>query len=253
MPLLSSADRVFFKENGFLVKHNVLTEEQILKGREVIWENLESETDVDRNDPRTWVREGPRTPSGGQHPDIVGTLMDSPAFSMAEELVGKGKLKPPGFCGPALNYPTGKQNWTPPAPNGGHLDYHPPDEGRTGFTIGGMIYLDHVEARGGGFVVWPGSHIPAMRLFHEHADDLSGVTPESTGNIDLPSGPKIVSGPAGTVCLWHGNLVHNLSENGSNRIRLALIIRMRRFDWDETRNDFSGDIWKYWEGIISNE
>ncbi|MDP6111194.1 MAG: hypothetical protein QGG53_04935, partial [Planctomycetota bacterium] len=102
MTYLSTGDRIFFRESGFLVKHDMLTDEQIRKAQSVIWENLENETEVDRNDPTTWLRDGPRTPSGGNHPDIVGTLMDSPVFSMVEELVGKDKVKPPGFCGPAL-------------------------------------------------------------------------------------------------------------------------------------------------------
>ena len=248
MPHLSSDDKASFKANGYLVKQ-LLTDAQTRKAQEVIWQNLENETDVDRNDPRTWVRDGPRTPSGGNHPDVVGTLMDSPAFSMAEELVGKGQLKPPGFCGPALNYPTGKQDRTPPDPEGGHLDYVPPDNDRIGFTIGGMIYLSHVDVHGGGFVAWPGSHVPAMRLFQQHAENLAELESEAVDNLPLPSGPKVLYGPPGSVCLWHGNLVHSISENGSERIRLALIIRMRRNDWDETRNDFRGDPWKYWDGI----
>ena len=71
MAHLSPDDRKFFEENGYLVKYDLLTEDQIQKAQEVIWENLEKETDVDRNDPRTWIRDGPRTPSGGNHPDIV--------------------------------------------------------------------------------------------------------------------------------------------------------------------------------------
>mgnify|MGYP001161044552 FL=1 len=253
MAHLSPDDRKFFEENGYLVKHDLLTEDQIQKAQEVIWENLENETDVDRNDPRTWIRDGPRTPSGGNHPDIVATLMDSPVFPMVEELVGKDKVKPPGFCGPALNYPSEDKTWMPPDPQHGHLDYFPPDHDNVGFTIGGMIYVDDVSEQGGGFVVWPGTHLQAMRLFHKHACDLEQMEPFGAQNLNPQVEPIVVWGPPGTVCIWHGNLFHNISKNCSDRIRLALIIRMRRFDFAQTKNEFSGNIWKHWEGIGENQ
>ncbi len=247
MPYLSTGDRIFFRESGFLVKHDMLTDEQIRKAQSVIWDNLENETEVDRNDPATWLRDGPRTPSGGNHPDIVGTLMDSPVFSMVEELVGKDKVKPPGFCGPALNYPSGVSHWMPPEE--GHLDYLPPDEENIGFTIGGMIYVDDVSEHGGGFAVWPGSHLSALSLFQEHANDLEQLEGLDAMDLVPMTEPQIVWGPPGTACLWHGNLVHNISKNCSDRIRLALIIRMRHMEFDRIRNDFTGDPWKHWEGV----
>ena len=83
MPYLTYDDKATFKENGYLVKHDLLTEEQLQNALDVIWEHLE----CDRDDPGTWIDSGPRNPPVGDHPAIQATLYESPIFDMAEEIV----------------------------------------------------------------------------------------------------------------------------------------------------------------------
>ena len=58
MAHLSPDDRKFFEENGYLVKHDMLTDGRIQEGLDVLWEHIEA----DRNDPQTWIGAGPRNP-----------------------------------------------------------------------------------------------------------------------------------------------------------------------------------------------
>ena len=97
MPYLTPADKVFFREQGFLVKQEVLSPEQIAAAQDALWEGIRA----DRRDPQTWIKAGPRVPVGANHAAIRATLHESPVFEMAEELVGAG---PDSEAGPARHH-----------------------------------------------------------------------------------------------------------------------------------------------------
>jgi hypothetical protein len=245
--VLSAADRAFFKTNGYLVKQETLTAEQISRAQDALWEGIEA----DRDDAETWIDAGPRAPVPGNHPDIHATLHDSPIFSMAEELVGKGLLGEDGSPGPALVYPS--RSAAGGLAEDGHLDgYYTPTNGVpqgtvSRFTIGATIYVDQVEAGGGGFIIWPGSHAVAAEYFRTHSL-LSIEGGSSRGVFDLAP-PVEITGPAGTVCFWHGQLVHSGSTNTRNAIRMALIVRLSRLDILDIMFETPDDMWQYWEGV----
>ncbi len=246
MPYLAPEDKAFFKEHGYLVKRDTLTPQQIRAAQDALWEGIKA----DRNDPRTWINAGPRAPVPASHPALRATLCESPIFSMAEELVGREKLSQGGSPGPHLVYPSGEEDWT--LPSRGHLDgYYTPTngvpEGTVGiFHVGATIYVDQVEPRGAGFTVWPGSHRFAAEYFKTHS--LLNIQGGVFREADL--GPPVeITGPAGTVCLWHGQLVHSGSKNCSGRIRMALIARLARQDVDDIRFETPDDMWEYWEGV----
>ena len=101
MPHLSTEDKTLSKENGYLVKHNMLTEEQAKEALDVIWEHGQA----DRADTKTWIDAGPISPPCGSHPAIRSTLHETSLFDMAAELVGKDKLQKSAGPGPKLNFP----------------------------------------------------------------------------------------------------------------------------------------------------
>ena len=246
MPYLSAEDKQSFKENGYLIRHDLLNHEHIQAASDAIWAGL----DADRTDPATWIGAGPRVPVPGSHAAIRGTVMDSPVFAAAEELVGKDRLNP-GGPGPHLVFPTGEHDWAPAS--GGHLDgYYTPTngvpEGTVGlFHVGVTIYVEDIEPRGGGFTVWPGSHRQAANYFRDHSF-LSINGGSSRDVFDLPEQVE-VTGPAGTVCFWHGQTVHSGSKNCARNIRMALIARLARKDLNDIRFETPDDMWTYWEGI----
>ncbi|MSR82637.1 MAG: hypothetical protein EXS58_06885 [Candidatus Latescibacteria bacterium] len=245
MSYLTPADKAFFKEQGYLVKQ-VLSPEQIRAAQDALWEGIKA----DRHDPKTWVKAGPRASVGANHPAIRATLYDAPVFAMAEELVGKDTLSSGASPGPHLVFPSGESEWS--LPRIGHLDgYYTPTngvaQGTVGiFQVGATIYVEEVEARGAGFTLWPGSHRYAAEYFKTHS--LLSVEGGVFKDVDLGPGLEI-AGPPGTVCLWHGQMVHSGSKNCSSRIRMALIARLARQDLEDIRFETPDDMWQYWEGI----
>ena len=246
MPHLSCVDKAFFKENGYLIRQDLLTQEQIDNARDAIWEGLEA----DRSNPATWIDAGPRVPVPSSHPAIRATVMESPVFSIAEELVGEGQLNP-GGPGPNLVFPSDEQDWS--GPSHGHLDgYYTPTngvpEGTVGlFHVGTTIYVEDIKPQGGGFTLWPGVHRQAAEYFKTHSFlSIQGGTSREV--FDLPE-PLEVTGPAGTVCFWHGQMVHSGSRNCARNIRMALIARLSRKDLNDIRFETPDDMWQYWEGI----
>ena len=249
MPYLTSEDKAFFKENGFLEIRQAIDPKIVASAQNVFWEHMnQMNPEIQRGQPETWMGNGYRTVQCGNESEIKGLIYQDPIFAMAEELVGKDQLHPGGGAGPHVNFPR-EGKWNPP-PNG-HLDgYHTPHngvpKGTVGhFTLGATVYLDDVEKMGGGFTVWPGSHRVWAEFFRYHDVDClpGGVAP-----FDLGSGYEF-TGQAGDVCLWHGLMTHTAGHNVSRNIRIACIARLRRKNFNEIRYDFSENMWKYWEGL----
>ena len=250
MPHLSLEDKLFFKRDGYLIKHEVLSEQQITNALDALWTGIRA----DRHDPDTWVGAGPRSPVEPDHSALEATVTESPVFEIAEELAGKGTLRP---CGPeaALNYPKGSDDWS--MPHVGHIDgYYMPSNGVPQgtvdrFMLAVTIYLSDVEHRGGSFMVWPGSHLTAMNYFKTHALlDIRESSPEGA----FETGPgKEFNAPAGSVCFWHGQLIHTGAPNAGASIRMGLICRFRRWDVNEILFETPDDVWEYWEPLKSLE
>ena len=246
MPHLVEDDKRFFKENGYLLVHDVLSERQVEAAVDVLWEDMT----LDRESPNTWINPGPIPMSCASHPAIRATLYDSPLFEMAEELVGKGRLAN-SSPGPQMTYPTGEDKWE--IPSGGHLDgYYTPTngvpEGTVGkFFLGVSCYVNHVRPRSGGFTLWPGTHIQSEEYFKTHSI-LSIQGGSSRDVFDLPQ-PLEVTGPPGTAVLWHGRLIHSASRNCEKEIRMALISRLRPKNMSDILFETPEDMWQHWDGI----
>ena len=244
MAYLTTADKEFFKEHGYLVVRNVLDQKVIDEALDVLWANMEE----DRNNPETWIGKGYRTVPVGGHDAIKRTVYDNPVFAMAEEMVGEGLLHTSGGAGPHVNFPNPDREWREPR---GHLDgYHTPTNGVPkgtvgAFTLGATVYLGKVEQRDGGFTVWPGSHKIWAEYFKYHdIDSLRG------GGAPFDIGKSLeITGDAGDVCFWHNQLSHTAGPNVGRRVRIALIGRLRRKDLDQIRYETPDDMWKYWEGL----
>ena len=52
MSLLTVEDKAFFVENGYLIRHDMLSEGQIQEAVDTLWRYIKA----DRDDPQTWVR-----------------------------------------------------------------------------------------------------------------------------------------------------------------------------------------------------
>jgi len=168
-------------------------------------------------------------------------------------MVVTGQLNSNTGPGPHLVFPSGAPEWKLPAI--GHLDgYYTPTNGVPEGTVGvwqicATIYVGEVRPRGAGFTLWPGTHRKATEFFRTHSLlSLKGGVP--TGHFPIGE-PLEVTGPAGTVCFWHGQLVHSGSKNVNDNIRMALIARLGRKDSADIFFESPDDMWEYWDGMKS--
>ena len=245
MSLLTAEDKTFFVENGYLIRHNMLSEGQIQGAVDTLWRYIEA----DRDDPQTWVDAGPRSPDCWDHPAIRATLYETDLFAMCRELAGD--LSDDADPSTILVYPSGSDEWAIKLP---HLDgYNKSEQATVGFTIGVTVYLSDVAPRGGGFTLWPGSHKTVAEFFKSHS--LLGFNMHHPGGIverdmsrifDLNEPVELV-GRAGTACIWHGYMVHSGTSNCSDQIRMALVSRMSTKNWDLLQFETPDDMWEYWE------
>jgi hypothetical protein len=250
MAYLTAEDKAFFKENGFLVVRDALNPQVVSEAQDVLWSHMgQVSEEIDRKRPDTWINKGYHVLRCGSEAEIKRLVYADPVFAMAEELVGKGLLHTDGGAGPHVNFPRDEQEWNPP--KHGHLDgYHTLSNGVpkgtvSQFTLGVAVYLSQINAEGGGFTVWPGSHKVWGEFFRYHDVDClpGGIAP-----FDLGESYEFTGKP-GDVCLWHSLLTHTAGHNISRNVRIACIARPRRKDLDQIRYDFPKDMWKYWEGI----
>ena len=133
------------------------------------------------------------------------------AVEAVEDLLGAGKVAVPRYFRGL--YPVFPSDPTREKVEAGHLDTHP-------FQVGAVLYLDEVLPGGGGFHVWPGSYLAIALAYHSfHADDPAPDCGSILHRIQQETVPVEVTGPAGTLILWHQRLVHAAGLNRSRRVR----------------------------------
>lgn len=100
-------EKTDFKEQGFVVKHDVMSPGLTDRAVDVLWEEIEA----DRDDPATWINAGPRENlKCDRHPDVRATLSDTPIQEICEELVGKDTLRVANHTFVKMIYPEGRDN-----------------------------------------------------------------------------------------------------------------------------------------------
>jgi hypothetical protein len=184
-----------------------------------------------------------------REPVITGLLNATPALSLAESAIGKGRLRPAGGGQIALRFPTMQD---PPGAPRPHLDgmYTPtngvPEGQILNFTmLLGVMLSDLPRPNAGNLAVWPGTHRIYEQFFREH-------TPQSLLNgmpdVPLPQ-PVQMLGRAGDVVLCHYQLAHGIAPNASPHVRYAIYFRLTHVDHDGQKWEAMTDIWREWEGL----
>jgi len=183
-------------------------------------------------------------------PVIVDLFNRTPAFSLAESVLGEGNFGPALGGGQiALRFPMLRD----PAPKAGpHLDgMSSPTNGVSPGTIGnfsmlvGVLLSDLPEPNSGNFTVWPGTHRSTAKYFEEHGADafLEGMP-----KIEMPE-PVQIMGKAGDVVLCHYQVAHGITANSSPNIRYAIFFRLKHKDHDSHHREVLSDIWRDWPGM----
>ena len=241
MSYFSSEEKAFFKKNGYVVKPDLIAPELLKNARDAVWEYIEA----DRDDPQTWINAGPKgNLPCSDHPAVAAMRTDTPLYDMAEELAGKGCLRPPGNGLCKMIYPSGHTDWQPPR---GHLDGYLIEGVADTFTVAVTINISDVLPQGGGFTTWAGAHLKVARYFQAHAlTNLSGL---KVPGFLHPDTRYEHAAPAGTVCFWHHYMLHTASMNCRTDIRMAIVNRFAFKNLSDIMFDLPFDLWDHWEGL----
>jgi hypothetical protein len=181
-------------------------------------------------------------------PPIKNLLTKTPAWDLAESVIGVGKIKPPGGGQIALRFPSLGE----PAPARPHLDgMYSPTNGVPEGTIGNFtmllgIFLSDVPQAGmGNLHVWPGTHRLYEQYFRDHGPQslLQGLPP-----VAMPE-PEAMIGRAGDAVLVHYQTAHGVGPNVSPSVRYTIFFRLHHVDHDTLHWECMTDIWREWEGM----
>ena len=184
-------------------------------------------------------------PKAANEPDLISTLMASPAFDAAQALTAPGMLEPPWQVQIALNIPP-----YPLDPGRPHIDaaIAEPTPGfvpNTFTMLAGVMLSDQERQNSGNLWIWPGTHLTHAEYFRERGVEAYCAYPD----IDLPE-PVQLTGRAGDVLLAHYLLGHNIGGNyASETVRRMLYFRISRHGHAERSNDFLQDAWLEYDAV----
>ncbi len=165
-------------------------------------------------------------------PPIVDLATASPAWALAESMMGQGQIKAVGAGQIALRFPTMTE---PDRVAGPHLDgmYSPLNGVKQGTIHGfsmllGVVLRDIDSDYAGNLMVWPGSHLQHAAYFRERGWQslLQGMPVIERGE------PVHVTAKAGDITLAHYLLGHGTAPNVSPNIRYTVYFRLYHQDHD---------------------
>ena len=220
-PPLSSEDLEFWEENGYVVVHDAVPQEQCDAAAQAIYGFI----GMDPDRPDTWYG-GPQGHSIWvplYHHAAVWANRESPRIRRAfAQIWGREDLwVNVDQCG--MNPPE-RPGWQFPGPR---LHFDMSLALPTYFGVQGILYLTDTEAGQGAFTCVPGFH----RRVESWLQSLpAGADPREE---DLEQfGPVPIAGRAGDLIIWHQALPHGSSPNRGTLPRVVQYLVMRPSRWD---------------------
>ncbi len=240
--MLSSEQIKEFKDHGHLVVRGFVAADTVQQWQDQFWRHLGCSID----EPEKW----PEKVEGFQPDPVFGDLPD---LQEVVQQVGGGHFSG-GGCGVVVRWPQPDQEWK--MPESGHLDGYPGGGCQAVLMVGATTYLHDVEAGGGAYTYWPGSHHVAHRYFRQHPDQIEGTFRDTAEwekrgwGIFSDEGPEPARefvAKAGDVILWHGWLCHTGSPNVRPSPRVGFFSRWVHEDDAGVRQTIHEDPWHHWE------
>ncbi|GHI52669.1 phytanoyl-CoA dioxygenase family protein [Streptomyces rubradiris] len=170
-------------------------------------------------------------------PVFASLLRDTAAFSLAEQLVGKGALDFPETAQTALTYPPFKDARENPHIDGGK-GRKPGDPPWTFTMLAGFFMTDQSSDDTGNLFVWPGTHRDHANLFRERGPEAFTTYPR----VPLPERDQ-VRGRPGDMLLKHYLLGHNGGHNTSDSVRRTVYFRLRHREHEAKWREALQDPW----------
>jgi ectoine hydroxylase-related dioxygenase (phytanoyl-CoA dioxygenase family) len=228
MEVLSADEKAFFDTNGYLVLENripmdiieairreIAAFEEISKGMTAPDDRIDLEPSHTPEAPRLRRIKLPHTQS-----DVMRDLMYSDhVLAPARDLIG-----------PDLRIHTTKLNMKIGG-GGAAVEWHQdfafyPHTNDDGLAIG--VLIDDMQTENGPLMVFPGSH--KGPIHNHHQDDVFvGAMDLAACGFDMNDAIEL-KGPAGSISLHHGRIVHGSAHNVSDQPRRILFYEMLAAD-----------------------
>lgn len=252
-PCLTTDQQRRFLEQGFLHIPQVVPRDLTDRALRAINHSLgqgRPKEDIPKLNAQSWCPE-----LGGQ--DIITDLFNStPAFAIAEDLLGIGNVERAGGGQVPPRFPRSLDVSTAKPPQG-HIDgIGTPTNGvpvgtyNRGFTMLCVALLSDLPTGNmGNFTVWPGTHeLVASRLREQGHGLLAQGIPEWDWR-DVGIDPHPCTGSAGDVVFAHYLTWHTASPNLSPHIRYAVIFRVRHIACGANGIEALTEPWIEFEGL----
>lgn len=233
MHTLTQSDLAFWRENGYVVIHDAVPQENLDRVVNALWTFL----DMDPNDASTWYSAERQRNSmvemyhnqamwdNRQHPRVYGAFADIWETDELWVSLDRVSMNPPDR--PDWGY-KGFTHWDIDT-----MQDPPP------FMVQGVLYLTDTDANQGGFHCVPGFHNIFPEWVKTQPADRDPRRPDLTGYESKP-----IAGKAGDLVIWHSLLPHGNGQNLSNRPRLAQYITMYPARDDEEQRQFRVKAWQ---------
>ncbi|MBI1930293.1 phytanoyl-CoA dioxygenase family protein [Candidatus Poribacteria bacterium] len=242
MPLLKEHDIAFFRITGYCIQPKAVEDDLIARCREHVWANIPESPDhpeewpsgkhfssYTNHDP--WAQSGPLQELA-KHESLVG---------VAKQLLGEN-LYPAKAGSILLRFPSRGEVYHPPTV--GHLD------NTCGHSFNTITLLDTVKPRGGGFTIWPGSHLMCHEYFKHH--DVH--KPLKNGVLPWVYGTGIeFTGEPGDVIYIHPWMIHTVGHNVNDTLRMVAQNGFFRLTLKEDYKTIPDDLWWFWDGMKAME
>ena len=214
MSVLSTEDRTFWKENGYVVIPNAVPPEQVRSTEQKVWDFLGMSPDH----PESWYPNPPRASvmvemyqdqalwDNRQYPRVYQAFAEIFGTEKLWVSIDRASMNPPE-----------RDDWK--YPGGFHWDTSL--DLPIKFWVQGVLYLTDTAANQGAFSCVPGFH----RKIEAWLKDLPPDADPRQQDIES-LGVRPIPGKAGDLIIWHSALPHGSSPNTANLPRVAQYITM---------------------------
>ncbi|MBZ0296043.1 MAG: phytanoyl-CoA dioxygenase family protein [Anaerolineae bacterium] len=227
MAVLTKEDREFWDENGYVIIHNAVPQENLDAVINLIYEFQ----GIDREDRDSWysvpVGWGPEVirSAGGmlevyQHQALWDNRQNPRVYGAFADILGTEKLW----------VSMDRANFNPPERPGSeykgfvHWDFDSRQR-PIPLRVQGVLSLEDTHPGQGGFQCVPGFHNRLEEWAKDQPEDRDPFHPDLTG-LEVQK----IDTKAGDLLIWHVALPHGNSQNVSDRPRLAQYITMSPAD-----------------------
>ncbi|MEM8540562.1 MAG: phytanoyl-CoA dioxygenase family protein [Pseudomonadota bacterium] len=228
MEVLTTEQREFFDANGYLVLENRIPMDIIKAIRAEISAFEEISRSMTAPDDRIDL-EPTHTP---EEPRLRRIKLPHTQSEVMRDLMYSDHVLAPArdLIGPDLRIHTTKLNMKVGG-GGAAVEWHQdfafyPHTNDDGLAIG--VLIDDMETENGPLMVFPGSH--KGPIYDHHQDDIFvGAMDLAACGLDMADAVEL-KGPAGSISLHHGRIVHGSALNVSDHARRILFYEMLAAD-----------------------